>query len=103
MPTFKFEAMDAKGGEVSDAVDALSEEEAQQKIKQMGYFATKITEVAAKRKGKGKGKPAGGKRARSSLSVACRRSSCARSRVSYRPCKTPACRSCAACASSNTR
>ena len=32
----------------------------QQKIKQMGYFATKITEVAAKRKGKGKGK--GGKR-----------------------------------------
>src|SRR5712691_9484306 len=55
MPTFKFEAMDTTGGEVKDSVDALSEEEAQQKIKQMGYFVTKITEVAAgKKKGKGK-------------------------------------------------
>jgi type IV pilus assembly protein PilC len=57
MPTYKFEAMDTTGGEVKDSVDALSEEEAQQKIKQMGYFVTKITEQAgAKKKGKGKGK-----------------------------------------------
>src|SRR5262245_43411204 len=53
MPTFKFEAMDTTGGEVKDAVDAASEEEAQQKIRNMGYFVTKITEVAGK-KGKGK-------------------------------------------------
>lgn len=57
MPTFKFEAMDTTGSEVKDTVEAPSEEEAQQKIKQMGYFVTKITEVAAKqKKGKGKGK-----------------------------------------------
>src|SRR4029077_10879036 len=55
MPTYKFEAMDTAGGEVKDAVDAPSEEEAQQKIKQMGYFVTKITEVSTgKKKGKGK-------------------------------------------------
>ena len=61
MPTFKYEAMDTSGGEVKDSVDAMSEEEAQQKIKQMGYFVTKITEVAGSKKGK-KGKKAQGKR-----------------------------------------
>jgi type IV pilus assembly protein PilC len=55
MPTFKFEAMDTTGGEVKDSVDAISEEEAQQKIKQMGYFVTKITEMSTGKKG-GKGK-----------------------------------------------
>src|SRR6266853_6108690 len=54
MPTYKFEAMDTAGGEVKDAVDAPSEEEAQQKIKQMGYFVTKITEVTTGKKGKSK-------------------------------------------------
>src|SRR6266704_2202528 len=54
MPTYKFEAMDTAGGEVKAAVDAPSEEEAQQKIKQMGYFVTKITEVTTGKKGKGK-------------------------------------------------
>src|SRR6516164_9563270 len=56
MATFKFEAMDTTGGEVKDAVEAPSEEEAQQKIKQMGYFVTKITEVTTGKKGKGKKK-----------------------------------------------
>src|SRR5437868_9599715 len=56
MPTYKYEAMDTSGGEVKDTVEAPSEEEAQQKIKQMGYFVTKITEVAAKQKKKGKGR-----------------------------------------------
>jgi type IV pilus assembly protein PilC len=54
MATYKFEAMDTAGKEVKDEVNALSEEEAQQKIKQMGYFVTKITEVASAKKGKGK-------------------------------------------------
>ena len=63
MPTYKFEAMDTAGEEVKDSVEAPSEEEAQQKIKQMGYFVTKITEVAIAKKGKGKGgKKKGGKR-----------------------------------------
>jgi type IV pilus assembly protein PilC len=61
MPTFKYEAMDTSGGEVKDSVEAMSEEEAQQKIRQMGYFVTKITEVASKTKGK---KKKGGKRKR---------------------------------------
>jgi type IV pilus assembly protein PilC len=55
MPTYKFEALDTTGGEVKDSVSALSEDEAQQKIKQMGYFVTKIIEVADTKKGK-KGK-----------------------------------------------
>jgi type IV pilus assembly protein PilC len=55
MPTFKYEAMDTSGSEVKDSVEAMSEEEAQQKIRQMGYFVTKITEVANKQKGKKKG------------------------------------------------
>src|SRR5436190_15031860 len=53
MPTFKFEAMDTTGGEVKDQVDATNEEEAQQKIRQMGYFVTKLTELQQKGK-KGK-------------------------------------------------
>src|SRR5919198_1683341 len=60
MPTFKYEAMDTSGGEVKDSVEAMNEEEAQQKIRQMGYFVTKITEVAGA--AKGKKKKAGGKR-----------------------------------------
>src|SRR5437660_1620558 len=61
MPTFKYEAMDTTGAEVKDSIDATNEEEAQQKIKQMGYFVTKITEQAeAARKG-GKKKKGGKK------------------------------------------
>src|SRR4051794_16771234 len=50
MPTYKFEAMDTTGGEVKDSIDATNEEEAQQKIRQMGYFVTRLTEVAQKTK-----------------------------------------------------
>ena len=58
MPSYKFEALDTTGGEVKDSINALSEEEAQQKIKQMGYFVTKITEVADGKKKKDKKKDA---------------------------------------------
>ncbi len=61
MATFKYEAMDTSGGEVKDSVDAGSEEEAQQKIRQMGYFVTKIVEVAGAKKG-GKKRRAGGRK-----------------------------------------
>ena len=64
MPTFKFEAMDTTGSEVKDSIDALNEEEAQQKIKQMGYFVTKLTAVGTA-KGKGKAKAKTGKRKKS--------------------------------------
>src|SRR5262249_18127877 len=62
MPTFKFEAMDTTGEEVKDQIEALNEEEAQQKIKQMGYFVTKLTQLGDAKKGgkKGKARPIGG-------------------------------------------
>src|SRR5438105_4608797 len=53
MPTYKFEAMDTAGEEVKDEIEATNEEEAQQKIKQMGYFVTKLVATTG---GKGKGK-----------------------------------------------
>ena len=42
MPTFQFEAMDAKGQEIRDEIDAQSEDEAQTTIRNMGYFVTKL-------------------------------------------------------------
>jgi len=62
MPTFKFEAMDATGAEVKDSIDAASEDDAQQKIKQMGYFVTKITEQAGKKGKKGAKGPSGNRK-----------------------------------------
>ena len=42
MPTFQFEAMDAKGQEIRDVVEAETQEAAQTLIRDMGYFVTKI-------------------------------------------------------------
>jgi type IV pilus assembly protein PilC len=50
MPTYQYEAMDTTGGEVKDTIDAVSEEEAQQKIRSLGYFVTRLTEIADKKK-----------------------------------------------------
>jgi type IV pilus assembly protein PilC len=54
MPTFQFEAMDAKGQEIRDEIDAQSEDEAQTTIRNMGYFVTKIVlkKVSAKQAAK---------------------------------------------------
>lgn len=49
MPTFQYEAMDNTGLEVKDVIDAPSEQDAQAKIREKGFFVTKIVE-----KGKGK-------------------------------------------------
>jgi type IV pilus assembly protein PilC len=51
MPTFQYEAMDHTGKEVKDTIDAATQEEAQQLIRQKGFFVTKISERAAKKKG----------------------------------------------------
>jgi type IV pilus assembly protein PilC len=50
MPTYQYEAMDTTGGEVKDTIDAPSEEEAQQKIRSLGYFVTRLTEIQNKKK-----------------------------------------------------
>lgn len=60
MPTYQFEAMDAKGQEIKDVIDAPSEDEAQATIRQMGYFVTKI----AVKKAVGAKVGAGGKKKR---------------------------------------
>jgi type IV pilus assembly protein PilC len=62
MPTYKFEAMSSQGEEVKDTIDAATEEEAQQKIKQMGYFVTRIQEAGGQKKAGAKKKKAAGKK-----------------------------------------
>ncbi len=50
MPTYTYEAMDAQGKEVKDSVEALSSEEAISKIRNLGYFPTKVKEKGARRR-----------------------------------------------------
>ncbi|GIW82824.1 MAG: hypothetical protein KatS3mg105_4631 [Gemmatales bacterium] len=50
MPLYRFEAMDTSGSEVKDTIEAPNEEEAQLRIKQMGYFVTKISEQSGGKK-----------------------------------------------------
>lgn len=53
MPTFQYEAMDHTGKEVKDTIDAATQEEAQQLIRQKGFFVTRIAERSAKTAKKG--------------------------------------------------
>ncbi|MBW3539956.1 MAG: type II secretion system F family protein [Planctomycetes bacterium] len=56
MPVFQYEAMDNTGLEVKDTIEAPSEQEAQQQIREKGFFVTKIQErTRAKKKGAKKG------------------------------------------------
>ena len=59
MPTFQYEAMDHTGREVKDSIDAATQEEAQQLIRQKGFFVTKIAEKAKKAKHAGLGQEGG--------------------------------------------
>ncbi|MFN6130695.1 MAG: type II secretion system F family protein [Planctomycetota bacterium] len=43
MPMYQFEAMDRTGQEIKDVIEATTEEEAQNTIRQMGYFVTKLS------------------------------------------------------------
>ncbi|MBN2209879.1 MAG: type II secretion system F family protein [Sedimentisphaerales bacterium] len=52
MPTYQYEAMNAQGQEVKDEIDALSTEEAISKIRNLGYFPTKIREKGGRRQPK---------------------------------------------------
>ena len=64
MPTYQFEAMDQTGKEVKDTIDASTQEEAQQLIRQKGFFVTKISERAKKgaKKAAAKKRPGGKKK-----------------------------------------
>jgi type IV pilus assembly protein PilC len=50
MPVYKYEALDSQGVGIKDEVEALSEKEAISKIRNMGYFPTKVREAAEKKK-----------------------------------------------------
>jgi type IV pilus assembly protein PilC len=50
MPMFKYEALDAQGVGVKDEIEALSQKEAVSKIRNMGYFPTKVQQAGAKKK-----------------------------------------------------
>src|SRR4051812_5344234 len=62
MPTFQYEAMDHTGREVKDTIDASTQEEAQQLIRQKGFFVTKISERAKTAKRKTSAAKKGGRR-----------------------------------------
>lgn len=63
MPVYQYEAMDNTGTEVKDTIEAGSEAEAQQKIKEQGFFVTKISEKGrGKKKEPEKKKPTAGPR-----------------------------------------
>ncbi len=50
MPTFKYEALDSQGVAIKDEVEALSQKEAVSKIRNMGYFPTKVAAGGGVRK-----------------------------------------------------
>src|SRR3569832_88678 len=71
MPVYQYEAMDNSGTEVKDTIEADSEAEAQQKIKEQGFFVTKISEKGRGGKKKDadkKKKPAAGPRKKKGFS-----------------------------------
>ena len=49
MPQFAYEALDSQGKEVKDVIEALTEDEARSRIRQMDYFPTDVKEVVAKK------------------------------------------------------
>jgi len=55
MPVFKYEALDSQGIGIKDEVEALSEKEAISKIRNMGYFPTKVRAHGGEKKAAAKG------------------------------------------------
>jgi len=51
MPVFQYSALDAQGVEVKDEIEALSQKEAISKIRNLGYFPTKVNVRGAKKTG----------------------------------------------------
>ena len=63
MPKFSYVAMDSRGKETKGTLDVASQNEAIGRLKEMGYFPTKVVQVdASKEKGPAKAKSAGGKK-----------------------------------------
>ncbi len=56
MPMYTFEAMDATGQEIRDTIEAPNEDKAQETIREMGYFVTKIAVKKSRKSDDDKGK-----------------------------------------------
>ena len=54
MPTYSYVAMDAKGKETKGILDVANQNEALTRLKEMGYFPTKVVEVEKSTGKKGK-------------------------------------------------
>src|SRR4051794_1901708 len=73
MPKFNYVAMDSRGKETKGTLEVANQNEAISRLKEMGYFPTKVTE-AEKAKEKGDKKkaapaPSGGKPAKKGFSI----------------------------------
>src|SRR4051794_41369340 len=69
MPTYQYEAMDHTGREVKDTINASTQEEAQQLIRQKGFFVTKISERSEKKAAKKSVKKGGRKGKKKSFTI----------------------------------
>ncbi len=58
MAIYQFEAMTTSGEEIKDEVEASSQEDAAIRIRNLGYFPTKIREKSSRSRKKGKGRSA---------------------------------------------
>ncbi len=57
MPKFNYVAMDSRGKETKGSLDVANQNEAISRLKEMGYFPTKVTEAAGDKAKGGKKKP----------------------------------------------
>src|SRR5947208_10158155 len=75
MPKFSYVAMDSRGKETKGTLEVANQNEAIGRLKEMGYFPTKVVEVDKSKekktetKGKGAGKAAGGKKGGGSINI----------------------------------
>jgi len=69
MPVYQYEAMDNTGAEIKNTIEAESEAEAQQLIREKGYFITKIAEQKKAKKKKAAEKKQGGPRKKRKFSL----------------------------------
>jgi len=69
MPVYQYEAMDNGGTDVKDTIEAESEAEAQQLIRDQGFFVTKISEQKKKGKKKTEKKTVAGPKKKKALSL----------------------------------
>src|SRR5207249_1802466 len=75
MPKFNYVAMDSRGKETKGTLEVANQNEAIGRLKEMGYFPTKVVEVDKSKekttvtKGKGAGKAVGGKKGGGSINI----------------------------------